>query len=128
MLDDSSEMQRLRLEQAARTKNFEARIAEEALAQFKERQRHTIEAELATCKRKIQELEAVQPRNKLKHTRVPGKFDQSLQSFGFGGGQETAAIRFFCSARGCDRGFPTVRARGAHMLFHKNSQKRFADM
>ena len=126
MPDDSSEMQRLRLEQAARTKNFEARIAEEALAQFKERQRHTVEAELATCKRKIQELEAVQPRKKLKHTRVPGKFDQSLQSLGFGGGQETQ-FAFFVppgAAIGVSPQYAHVRL----ICSFIKTLKRFADM
>ena len=128
MLDDSREMQRLRLEQAARNKSFEARIADEALAQFDERQRHAAEAELVACKRKIQELVAAQPaQKKLKHMHVPGKLDQSLQFFGFAGGPKKAAtVLFFCSDPGCDRGFTTVRARAAHMLAHKNSSSRFA--
>ena len=127
MLD--SRMQRLRLEQEARSKNFEARVADEALSQFNECQRLLNEVELAASKRKIQELEvaAAQPDpKKLKH-HIPGKLDRSLESFfGFNsGGRKPSEHMFFCSAHGCDRGFPTVRARGAHMLVHKNSRQRF---
>jgi len=47
---DSRELQRLRLEQAAKNLDFEARVAHAALAQFNEQQRALDEAELTAPK------------------------------------------------------------------------------
>ena len=118
---DSRELQRLRLEQAAKNLDFEGRVAHAALAQFNEQQRALDEAELTASKRRIQELESIQqPKSKKqKQQHVLGKLDQSLTSFGFtGGGQETAATAFFCSI--CKRGFTSRFALSAHARAQKS--------
>ena len=113
----SREMQRLRLEQAARSIEFEARVANEALAQFDQQQRFLDQAALAASKRRISELETsvVQAKSKKQKQHIHGKLDQKLSAFGFTGArrEETAEVIFFCEC-GCDRGFSSIRARAAH--------------
>ena len=100
-MGDSPAIQRLRLELAARSCDFEARVAHEMLAQFNEQQRLLNEADLIASKRRIQELEAdaEQPKSKKpKNQHLPGKLDRSLASFGFTGARTKAAeARFVCS-------------------------------
>lgn len=127
------EMQRLRLAEAARTIDFDARLAREALYQFDEQQRLLDQAEIASTKRKLRDLQA-QPSPASQETKrqkllVQGKREQQLGAFGFTSNREATPELIFHCSHGCERGFLTLRARAAHHArHHKQSVSNFSKL
>ena len=124
-------MERLRLEQAADMEESKARLARQVLAQFDARQRLSVHEQLASAKRKIQQLETlVQVPPAKKPTLHLSKRDQLLSTFGFTSNKTPLSgsqplLR--CLVEGCDRLFETKHQRASHLKIHKPEEEARSD-
>ena len=122
---ESTEMKRLRLEQAAQIEEMKARMAREAVSQFDNMQRLLDQEELTHAKRRIQELEARERAPPAKRPALLSRGTQSLSAFGFTSSRPDPKIQpLLLRCDGCDRLFETQQQRASHLKAHVHMSRR----